>query len=612
MCGIIGYIGNKNIENVLIAGLSRLEYRGYDSAGMAVVNKDRIAFLKESGKLSALRALVKKRPLSGSVGIGHTRWATHGEPSQRNAHPHMDCSQKVAVVHNGIIENHVALKKRLLDQGHVFNSDTDTEVLAHLLEDYHVKQKKTLADAVRLLLMDIEGSYAFCAISSFEQDGFVAARNSSPLVVGLGEGENFIASDASAFLEHTHKAIFLNDYQMVEVSRDRAVISSTRGEAVADKVTHIDWDPKDVSKEGFAHYMLKEIEEQPRVIDRILRTRLKGRFEEHLFDELNFDAADLLKVDRILIQACGTSWHAALTGKYFLESLAGLPVEVEVSSEFRYRPLVATPNTLVLSITQSGETLDTLMGLRKGKEKGLKTIAICNVVGSTIARESDGVIYTHAGPEIGVASTKAYTAQLAVLFLLALYWGQIRGTVTGAALKELVQELKGIPQKMEAVISHREAVKAVAEKYSRSRDFLFLGRGVNYPNAFEGALKIKEIAYIHATGHPAGEMKHGPIALIDANMPVVVLAPHAAMYEKMASNAQEVKARGGKIIAVLTEGDEAIRSFANDVIFIPRVHELLSPLLVVLPLQMLAYQVATLRGTDVDQPRNLAKSVTVE
>jgi glucosamine--fructose-6-phosphate aminotransferase (isomerizing) len=611
MCGIIGYIGDKNIDKVLLSALSKLEYRGYDSAGMATVNEGAISLLRQTGKLRALKELAQKTPVEGRIGIGHTRWATHGVPAERNAHPHTDCSQQIAVVHNGIIENHAALRKQLLAEGHSFLSETDTEVLSHLLEKFHIHEGQDLETAVKSLLKVIEGSYAFCVISSKDSERFIAARNGSPLVIGVGQGENFVASDATAFLDHTRDAIFLDDYQMAVVSRTGTVISSTRGKDVQHRVTRIEWDAKDASKEGFDHFMLKEIEEQPRVIERMLRSRIQNGAIQ-LFDALHFDVQELTKIERIVIQACGTSWHAALTGKFLFEGIAGIPVEVDVSSEFRYRYLVRQPNTLVISITQSGETIDTLMGLRRAKELGYKTLAVCNVLGSTIARESDGVIYTHAGPEIGVASTKAYTAQLGVLTLLSLYFGKLRGALTSSETEDLLRDFQELPEKMKRVIAAKHQIKEVAQKYFSARDFLFLGRGINYPNAHEGALKIKEIAYVHATGHPAGEMKHGPIALIDAEMPVVAIAPRSALYEKMASNIQEVKARSGKIIAIATEGDETVRSFSDDVISIPETNEFMSPFLVALPLQYLAYYVATLRGTDVDQPRNLAKSVTVE
>lgn len=612
MCGIVGYIGDKPMGRLLIEGLASLEYRGYDSAGIAVVNKSRIDCVKESGKLKILRDLVHAHPLQGPVGIGHTRWATHGEPSRRNAHPHLDCSKKIAVVHNGIIENHAQLRARLIAEGHKFISDTDTEVIVHLVEKFHLKEEKSLEDAVRAAVRLLDGSYAFCIISAKDPSGIVAARNGSPLVLGLGKNENFVASDATAFLAHTKQAIFLSDHQMAVVGRDSVKVTNARGEAVISEVTHIDWDAKQATKEGFDHFMLKEIEEQPGVVERALRSRLENELDDSIFDQLRFDVAELRSVERVLIQACGTSWHAALAGKFLLEGLAGIPTEVDVSSEFRYRRLILQPHTLVLSITQSGETIDTLMAMRRGKEKGFKTLSVCNVLGSTIARESDGVIFTHAGPEIGVASTKAYTAQLAVLILLSLYWAKLRGALSEAVSDEMLAELRAIPSKMKWIIAQKKHIRAVAEKYSASRDFLFLGRGINYPNAHEGALKIKEIAYVHATGHPAGEMKHGPIALIDKKMPVVCIATRSSVYEKMLSNMQEVKARSGKVIAIATEDNRAIAEFADDTIYVPDTNEFLSPMLVALPLQYLAYYVAVLKGTDVDQPRNLAKSVTVE
>jgi glutamine---fructose-6-phosphate transaminase (isomerizing) len=612
MCGIVGYIGNKKTESILMSGLSRLEYRGYDSAGIAIAEEGVISILKESGKLIGLKKLIQEKPLKGLIGIGHTRWATHGEPSQRNAHPHLDCTGSIAVVHNGIIENHEILREQLIREGHAFQSDTDSEVLSHLIERYHIQQKQSLEDAVRSVLSVIEGSYAFCILSSNDSTQIVAARNGSPLVLGLGEAESFVASDASAFLDHTRNAIFLEDYQMAVVTREGIRITSRKGEVVENKVTAIDWDAKDATKEGFDHFMLKEIEEQPDMIERILRKRLANGSTLSLFDQLRIDEKELHGIQRVQIQACGTSWHAALIGKFLLEGLAGISTDVDVSSEFRYRDVIRQPNSLVLSITQSGETIDTLMGLRRARELGFKTLSICNVLGSTIARESDAVIFTHAGPEIGVASTKAYTAQISMLLLLSLYWGKQRGHLKEERLDKIVEDLKQIPAKMKNIINRKSEMKTIAEKYADARDFLFLGRGINYPSAHEGALKLKEIAYIHATGHPAGEMKHGPIALIDAKLPVVAIAPMSSTYEKMASNIQEVKARSGKVISIVTEGNDSVAHFSNDVFTIDATHEFLSPLLVALPLQYLAYYVAVLRGTDVDQPRNLAKSVTVE
>ncbi len=612
MCGIVGYIGAKDTNPILLKALSRLEYRGYDSAGLATVSDAGLTLLKAPGKIHVLQKLAARNPLRGHLGIGHTRWATHGEPSERNAHPHADCTGTIAVVHNGIIENHAILRKRLIDSGHRFSSETDTEVLSHLIEEYYLKDSRDLEHSVRLALQDLEGSYAFCVVSAKDPDRFIAARNASPLVVGLGEGENFIASDAPAILDYTRRIIFLEDYQTAVVSRNGVKVTSQEGEPVKPTVIQVDWSEKDATKDGFDHFMLKEIEEQPKVIERMIKTRIQDSSDLALFDILNFPEDRLKQVKRIMIQACGTSWHAALTGKFFFEAISGLPCEVDVSSEFRYRSFVPPGDTLLISITQSGETIDTLMGLRRGKGNGLKTISICNVLGSTVARESDAVIYTQAGPEIGVASTKTYTAQLGILFLLSIYWARLRNHSNGFDLDRLIAEFKTIPEKIYSIIRQKEKIRSIAEYYSDARDFLFLARGIQYPNAHEGALKIKEIAYIHATGHPAGEMKHGPIALIDERMPVVVIATDSSIYEKMVSNIREVKARAGKVIAIATEGNESIRAFVDHVIYVPKTHELLSPLLAALPLQYLAYFVAVRRGTDIDQPRNLAKSVTVE
>jgi len=608
MCGIVGYIGQEKVDTVLLNALARLEYRGYDSAGIATLGNGELLMLKEQGKLINLRKLNEASPLTGKVGIGHTRWATHGEPSQRNAHPHLNAAGTLAVVHNGIIENHAELRERLTAGGIEFQSDTDTEVLSHLISEFHNEKGCSLEESVRLTLGEIVGSYAFCVISKKEPDSFIAARNGSPLVVGLGKDQNFVASDAPALIDYTREVIFLEDYQIAVITDKTVKVTTLEGKIVEPKISHIEWDAKDASKEGFDHFMLKEIEEQPKVVDRVFKARLDGP----VFDVLNFSEETLRGAERIIIQACGTSWHAALTGKFLLETLAGIPTEVDVSSEFRYRHLVKQKNALVISITQSGETIDALMGLRQGRAMGYKTLAICNVLGSTIARESDGVIYTHAGPEIGVASTKAYIAQLSVLTALALYWGSIRKTHDAATFERLREEARQIPAKIQSIIDNKEQIRKIAEKYHTARDFLFLARGINYPNAHEGALKIKEIAYIHATGHPAGEMKHGPIALIDSNMPVVCIAPNSSVHEKMASNIQEVKARKGRVIAIVTEGDLRLEKFVDDFIEVPACDEFLSPLLTVIPLQYLAYYVAVLRGTDVDQPRNLAKSVTVE
>jgi glucosamine--fructose-6-phosphate aminotransferase (isomerizing) len=568
--------------------------------------------VREKGKLVNLRTLLKETPIHGSIGIGHTRWATHGAPSRENAHPHYDQEQNIVVVHNGIIENHEELKQKLLAKGSQFKSETDTEILTHLIGFYHSKQNLSLKDAVLAALKEISGAYAFCVISKKEKGVLVAARQGSPLVVGVTDKAQYIASDAPAIADYTRDVIFLEDNQLAVLHKDKVEIFDLEGHVVEWKTTKIDWDSKSVTKEGFDHFMLKEIEEQPKVFEDLFKRRCKNGLEDMIFDRLDFDESYLRDVSRITIQACGTSWHAALTAKFLIETLAHIPTEVDVSSEFRYRALIPQEKCIALAITQSGETVDTLMGMRQAKAIGHKTLAICNVLGSTIARESNGVIYTHAGPEIGVASTKAYTAQLGVLICLSLYWARIRKTLTQTEINHYIEEMRLIPEKMRKIISQKDQIKKIAEKYYQSRDFLFLGRGINYPNAHEGALKIKEVAYLHATGHPAGEMKHGPIALIDEHMPVVCIAPDSSVYGKMESNIQEVKARAGKVIAIVTEGDKGLENFVDDFIEIPRCPELLSPLLVTLPMQYLAYYVAVLRGTDVDQPRNLAKSVTVE
>ncbi len=610
MCGIIGYIGDKQATPIIMEGLRRLEYRGYDSAGIAVMDGNGIDIYKEKGKINILTSYLKNNTPEGSLAIGHVRWSTHGEPSRVNAHPHIDCSQNIAVVHNGIIENYQYLKQRLIKQGHIFVSDTDTEVIAHLIEEYLVKAREDFSRAVRMALKELEGTYALAVAYKKSPDKFIAARNGSPLIVGLGRGENFVASDVPAILRHTKDVIILDDYQMVEVSRQGIELMSLDGRDVSYKTTRIEWNIDEAERGGFPHFMLKEIYEQPEIIRRILNLTLNSELSTINFNELNISKKELKKIKRIIIQACGTSYHAGLVGKYILELFAGVHTEVEISSEFRCRH--NDRDTLVLSITQSGETADTLTGLRKAKDKGLKTLSICNVLGSTIARESSGVIYTHAGPEIGVASTKAYTAQLTTLYLLAIYLGELRGQIVPEMKEKLLNELKKIPDLMQEIIQQQGIILRCAKKYNQAKDFLFLARGINFPNALEGALKLKEIAYIHASGHPAGEMKHGPIALIDERVPVVCVAPRDEVYEKMLSNIQEVRTRKGIVIAIANTGDEEIKRYADDVIYIPETEEFFSPLLVALPLQLLAYYIANERGCDIDQPRNLAKSVTVE
>jgi glucosamine--fructose-6-phosphate aminotransferase (isomerizing) len=617
MCGIIGYIGEKQAASIIIDGLKRLEYRGYDSTGIAVLNSDGLSIYKEKGKIDALTVSLKDNLPKGILGIGHVRWSTHGIPSKTNAHPHTDCQGKLAVVHNGIIENFQSLKTRLLKEGHNFKSETDTEVIAHLIEGYLTKNRWDLSLAVRLSLKELEGTYAIVLLCKDSPERLIATRNSSPLIVGMGKGENFIASDTPAILKHTRDIIILDDYQMVEVSKEGVKLTNLEGKNLSYKTTKIEWDAEAAEKTEFPHFMLKEIYEQPEVLRRILRLSINRKLSTTSpdlisFENLNISKREFKRLNRIIIQACGTSYHAGLIGKSILELFTNIPTEVEISSEFRYRQLLADEDTLILSITQSGETADTLLALRRAKYKSFKTLSICNVLGSTIARESDAVIYTHAGPEIGVASTKAYTAQLATLYLLAIYLGSLKGWIVPKIRKKLLTELERIPNLMQELINDQSAIINCAQKYHSSRDFLFLGRGLHYPNALEGALKLKEIAYIHASGHPAGEMKHGPIALIDDKMPIVCIATKGETYEKMLSNIQEVKARRGMVIAIANRGDGEIKRYVDEVIYIPETEETFSPLLVALPMQLLAYHIAAKRGCEIDQPRNLAKSVTVE
>ncbi len=609
MCGIVGYVGPKDVSSVLLVGLTKLEYRGYDSAGIAVLVDGELVACKKAGKLRALSEYLDKEPIEGNIGIGHTRWATHGEPTETNAHPHLDCKGKVAVVHNGIIENFYAIREKLISEGHVFKSETDTEVIPHLIEKYF---KGDLKEAVQKATEKLEGSYAFAVITAEEPDKIVCARKGSPLLIGLGDGENTLASDIPALLSHTRDILPMEDGEIAVVSRQQVDLFSSTGEPVPRRPMHVEWKAEMVDKGGYPHFMLKEIHEQPQVVEAVLKRRVGGNKGVNFFTQLGITNGDMAKVRRIVIQACGTSWHAGLIGKYLLESYCRVHTEVDISSEFRYRNPVIEGETLVMAISQSGETADTLAGLREAKAKFLKVLSVVNVMGSSIARESDGVIYIHAGPEIGVASTKAYTAEILALYLFTIYLARIKWLITDQQAAEMLDELDAIPEKMRKILSLEDTVRECAQKYYSARDFLFLGRGFNYPSALEGALKLKEIAYIHATGHPAGEMKHGPIALVDEAMPVVCIVPKSLVYEKMMSNVEEVKARGGKVIAIATEGDKAISTRANDVLYIPEVNEELSPMLVALPLQLLAYHIAILRGCDVDKPRNLAKSVTVE
>jgi glucosamine--fructose-6-phosphate aminotransferase (isomerizing) len=609
MCGIVGYTGPKQCGEILLDGLRKLEYRGYDSAGIAVLDGGEIVIRKSEGKIARLLELVARAPLSGTCGVGHTRWATHGRPSDDNAHPHK--TGQVAVVHNGIIENHRTLKELLLAKGRRFSSETDTEVIAHLVDEY-VSQGLGLEESVRKTVAALQGSYAFLCLSEKEPGTVVGARLNCPMVVGVGEGETFLASDLPPLLSHTRDALFLEDGEIVVAGPGGIRVTDFSGDVKRRPPVHIDWSPVMAEKGGYRHFMLKEIHEQPRAILDTLAGRVLPETGEVFFETLPLGEEELRKLSRVLIVACGTSWHAGLVGKFMIERLARLPVEVDLGSEYRYRDPVVEPGTLCIPVSQSGETADTLAGLREARGKGAAAISICNVVSSTIARDSDGVIYTHAGPEIGVASTKAFTTQLVALYLLGLRLGRARRILSRTDLSSHLLELSDLARKIEEVLKREEEIAAIARKYKDSRDFLYLGRGISYPIALEGALKLKEISYIHAEGYPAGEMKHGPIALIDERMPVLVLCARGETYEKTLSNLEEARTRGGRIIAVGTEGDTDLLDKAEDVFFLPPCGELARPILEVVPLQLLAYHMAVLKGTDVDQPRNLAKSVTVE
>lgn len=609
MCGIIGYIGHREIKEVLLEGLRRLEYRGYDSAGVAVFHEGKVVIRRCQGKLKELERKTAGERFSGHLGIGHTRWATHGKPSETNAHPHK--AGGVVVVHNGIIENYLSLKGILTREGHTFKSETDTEILCHLIQS-HIFKGTTFEEAVRQALLQVRGSYAIAALYEGEKGKLIAARKESPLILGLGEGESFLASDIPAILPYTRKMIFLEDGEMAVIQDGGIQISTLWGELVKRKPKEILWDPVTAEKGGFKHFMLKEIHEQPRAISDTVRGRISLEEGKVLLEGSGISSEALKKIHKVFIIACGTSSHAALVGKFMIEELARIPAEVDLGSEFRYRdPLVGTQDLLV-AISQSGETADTLAAFKEGKRKGARTLAICNVVDSSLARESDGVFYTHAGPEIGVASTKAFTTQLVGLFLLALHLARARETIGEKEVKGLLEDLLKIPRQLQEVLNLNPQIETISKRYMNSNNFLYLGRGVNYPIALEGALKLKEISYIHAEGYPAGEMKHGPIALIDEKFPVVVLATKSKTYEKILGNVEEVKARGGQVIALANPANKEIASKANEVLFIPETHPLLAPILLTIPLQLLAYNIAVLRGTDVDQPRNLAKSVTVE
>ncbi len=609
MCGIVGYIGKKEVVPVLIDSLKRLEYRGYDSAGIAVVNKAEIFVRRAAGKLQNLEEVLNSDPVKGVYGIGHTRWATHGRPTEENAHPHRDCKNRIVVVHNGIIENYLELKHALLKQGHRFVTETDTEIVAHLIEQHY---SGNLEQAVRRAFQEIRGVYAIVILSADEPDTIIGVRNGPPLVVGIGKGEYFIASDVSALLHHTRDFLFLDNQEMAVVTPNGARIQTLSGDTIERQPHRVNWDPQQAEKGGYKHYMLKEIFEQPWAIRETIVDRFSLESGRIYLNGFQFSDSDLASVEKINLIAAGTSWHAALVGKFLLEELVRIPTEVDISSEFRYRQPIIRPNTLTIAITQSGETADTLAAIREAKQLNSLTMCITNVAGSMIVRETQGAIFTHAGPEIGVASTKAFTTQLTALYLFALYMTGLRNTLKVQERIAKIQGLTTIANLAEAILQQHEQLEELARKYQKCTDFLFLGRGINYPIALEGALKLKEISYIHAEGYPAGEMKHGPIALIDEKMPVVALMPKDRHFEKVCSNVNEARSREGKIIAITTEGEKSVNDLAHDVILIPRSDPLLTPILTVIPLQLLAYYIAVRRGCDVDQPRNLAKSVTVE
>ncbi len=611
MCGIVGYIGDKQAYPILINGLKRLEYRGYDSAGISLLQKD-IKVFKKKGKVSDLEDHVSKEDISGNIGIGHTRWATHGEPNDVNAHPHTSMNGKFVLIHNGIIENYSRLKEKLIDRGYKFNTDTDTEVLANLIEYIYLKGKVSAEIAVRLALSKVVGAYGLAIICKDEPNKLIAARKGSPLVIGVGEGEYFIASDATPIIEYTKSVIYLNDDDVAILGKEGLTLKTIKNDQLTPKVQQVDLDIGEIEKNGFDHFMLKEIYEQPRSILDTFRGRVSLDKNEIHLGGLHNVLPKLLEAKRILIIGCGTSWHAGLVGEYLIEDLARIPVEVEYASEFRYRNPIINPDDVVIAISQSGETADTLAAIRLAKEAGATVLGICNVVGSSIPRETDGGVYTHAGPEIGVASTKAFTAQVTVLTMMAMMLGHEKKHIDDNTYRELISELHDIPAKIEKILTQNDAYLKVSELYKDASNFLYLGRGYLFPVALEGALKLKEISYIHAEGYPAAEMKHGPIALIDEKMPVVVIATKDKSYEKIVSNIQEVKARKGVVIAVVTEGDTVIRNMADHVLEIPETREELSALLTVIPLQLLSYHIAVLRSCNVDQPRNLAKSVTVE
>ncbi|MCK4917585.1 MAG: glutamine--fructose-6-phosphate transaminase (isomerizing) [Candidatus Omnitrophica bacterium] len=610
MCGIIGYIGNKSSAPIIIEGLKKLEYRGYDSAGLAVIHDSKISILKYKGKVSELKERLGKQTLLGSVGIGHTRWATHGKPSQSNSHPHSNCSGKIVVVHNGIIENFIELKAELLKQGCKFKSETDTEVIVHLIGKYYSKDLG-IVPAVRKALKELKGSYALGVLCIDEPEKIVAVRQDSPLIIGVGKKENFIVSDVSGILEHTKRVIYLDDGQIAVVRKDDIEISDITGNKVINKIDKVTHKAEHVTKGKFAHFMLKEIYEQPQILSKIisLYTKSKSTID---FSNCSLNKEFLLKVQNVIIVACGTSYHVGMVAKYALESFIRIPVSVDLGSEFRYRDPVISDNTLVISISQSGETADTLAAVREVKKRGVKVLSICNVLGSSLVRESDYVIPIQAGPEISVASTKAFTAQMIVLYLLGIYWGGIRGVLSKNYVKNAIEILRSIPEKQKEIFNDEKNIKFIAKRHLHFGAFLYLGRNINYPIALEGALKLKEISYIPTEGYASGEMKHGPIALIDEYRAVVCIANDSFIFDKMISNIQEILARKAKIIIIATKGKVQLKDYTKEIVFIPEIEETFSPLLTIIPLQLLAYHIAVLKGYDVDKPRNLAKSVTVE
>jgi glutamine---fructose-6-phosphate transaminase (isomerizing) len=618
VCGIVGYIGPKRVVPLILDGLKRLEYRGYDSAGIAVVGQNGgLNIRRAPGKLRNLEESIRITPLDGTYGIGHTRWATHGRPTEENAHPHRDCTGEIVVVHNGIIENYLELKHQLIAEGHKFVTETDTEIIAHLIEKY--SKDTSLEEAVLKTVKVMSGAYALVALSTRDPLKIVAARLGPPIVVGLGENEFFVASDIPAILQHTRNVFFLGDGEVAVLTPQGVRLMDFESHAIHRPVQHVTWDPIMAEKGGFKHFMQKEIFEQPRAVRDTLLGRISQETGKVFLDQMDITEEEFRNFHNVKLIACGTSWHAALAGKFMIEKLAQMPAEVDYGSEFRYRDPIIDSKSLAMAISQSGETADTLAAEREARQKGAKVLGICNVVGSMLTREANGTIYTHAGPEIGVASTKAFTGQLTALMLTALYLAQVRGKLTPASAQNLMQELTRVPHKIESILQRDAALEELARLFFRHTDFLYLGRGIHYPIALEGALKLKEISYIHAEGYPAGEMKHGPNALIDENLPVVIIATRdesdpASMirYEKTISNLQEVKARDGIVIAIVTEGDQLARDTADHIIEIPAVPELLAPILEIVPLQLLAYHIAVRRGCDVDQPRNLAKSVTVE